>query len=131
VFYGSMALANGWHRSTHAGALAISAFSYRYARVHAHDPRFTFGTGKPGELAGYSSALILFMIVLIIGYESAVRLLNPVAPAFEAIAIAVVGLRVNLVSAWLLRDGHHHSHHHGHHHDHNIRSAYLTCSQMR
>ena len=132
MFYGSMALvADGWHMSTHAGALAISAFAYRYARDHAHDPRFTFGTGKLGELAGYSSALILLMIALIIGYESAVRLLNPVAIGFdEAIAIAVVGLGVNLASAWLLRDDHdrdhHHDHaHHHHHHDHNIRSAYL------
>ena len=134
MFYGSMALvADGWHMSTHAGALAISAFAYRYARNHAHDPRFTFGTGKLGELAGYSSALILIMIALIIAYESAVRLLNPVAIGFdEAIAIAVVGLGVNLASAWLLRDdhdhGHHHHHDHGHghhHHDHNMRSAYL------
>ena len=137
MFYGSMALvADGWHMSTHAGALAISAFAYRYARAHAHDPRFTFGTGKLGELAGYSSALILFMIALIIGYEFAMRLLNPVTIGFdEAIAIAVVGLGVNLASAWLLREdhdhGHHHyhdhahGHHHHHHHDHNIRSAYL------
>ena len=134
MFYGSMALvADGWHMSTHAGALTISAFAYRYARAHARDPRFTFGTGKLGELAGYSSALILFMIALIIGYDSAVRLLNPVAIGFdEAIAIAVVGLGVNLVSAWLLRDddnhGRHHHHDHApghHHHDHNIRSAYL------
>ena len=137
MFYGSMALvADGWHMSTHAGALAISAFAYRYTRDHAHDPRFTFGTGKLGELAGYSSALILFMIALIIGYESAVRLLNPVAIGFdEAIGIAVVGLGVNLASAWLLREDHDHGHHHHHdhphghqhhqHHDHNIRSAYL------
>jgi cation diffusion facilitator family transporter len=134
MFYGSMALvADGWHMSTHAGALAISAFAYRYARSHAHDPRFTFGTGKLGELAGYSSALILFMIALIVGFESAVRLLNPVAIGFdEAIVIAFVGLGANLASAWLLRDdhdhGHRHRHDHGHghhHHDHNMRSAYL------
>jgi cation diffusion facilitator family transporter len=133
MFYGSMALvADGWHMFTHAGALAISAFAYRYARAHARDPRFTFGTGKLGELAGYSSALILFMIALVIGFESAVRLLNPVAIGFdEAIGIAVVGLGVNLASAWLLRDEHDHGHHHhdhahdDHNHDHNIRSAYL------
>src|SRR6476619_7354628 len=76
TFYGSMALlADGWHMSTHAGALAISALAYRYARSHAHDPRFSFGTGKLGELAGYTSALILAMIALQIGYESVVRLL--------------------------------------------------------
>jgi len=141
TIYGSMALlADGWHMSTHAGALAISAFAYRYARSHAHDPRFSFGTGKLGELAGYTSALILAMIALQIGYESGVRLLNPVAIGFdEAIAIAVVGLGVNLASAWLLRDDHehghthhhsggdhpHHDHDHQHHHDHNMRSAYL------
>jgi cation diffusion facilitator family transporter len=138
TFYGSMALlADGWHMSTHAGALGISALAYRYARSHAHDPRFSFGTGKLGELAGYTSALILAMIALQIGYESVVRLLNPVAIGFdEAIAIAVVGLGVNLASAWLLRDDHEHGHsqdhdhhdhdhHHHHHHDHNLRSAYL------
>jgi cation diffusion facilitator family transporter len=140
TIYGSMALlADGWHMSTHAGALAISAFAYRHARSHAHDPHFSFGTGKLGELAGYTSALILAMIALQIGYESVVRLLHPVTIGFdEAIAIAVVGLGVNLASAWLLRDDHEHSHaqghdhhdhdhdhHHHHHHDHNLRSAYL------
>lgn len=135
TFYGSMALlADGWHMSTHAGALTISAFAYRYARSHAHDLRFSFGTGKLGELAGYTSALILAMIALLIGYESVVRLLSPVAIGFdEAIAIAVVGLGVNLASAWLLRDDHAHGHapghdhhdHHHHHHDHNLRAAYL------
>jgi cation diffusion facilitator family transporter len=138
TIYGSMALvADGWHMSTHAGALTIAALAYRFARRHVHDERFAFGTGKLGELAGFSSALILAMIALLIGYESAVRLLNPVAISFDqAIAIAVVGLAVNLVSAWLLRDDHAHVHHddhdnhpqeeHGHHHhDHNLRAAYL------
>lgn len=128
MLYGSMALvADGWHMSTHAGALAVAALAYRYARSHVQDARFSFGTGKLGELAGYSSALILGVIALLIGYESTARLLNPVAISFdEATVIAVIGLGVNLASAWLLRDRHEHAHEHGHHHhDHNLRAAYL------
>lgn len=139
TIYGSMALvADGWHMSTHAGALAIAALAYRYARHLAHDARFTFGTGKLGELAGYSSALILAVIALLIGYESVQRLLHPVSISFDqAIVIACIGLAVNLASAWLLHedpshhdhDGHHHvrepAHEHAHHHDHNLRAAYL------
>jgi cation diffusion facilitator family transporter len=132
--FGSMALlADGWHMSTHAGALAIAALAYRFARRHARNDRFAFGTGKVGELAGYSSAIILGMIALLIAYESVQRLFNPVSISFDwAIAIAVVGLAVNLGSAWLLRQEHHHpcAHHdqHGHQHhdhDHNLRGAYL------
>ena len=137
MVYGSMALvADGWHMLTHAGALAISGFAYRYARRHVHDARFSFGTGKLGELAGYSSALILAIISLLIGYESLRRLINPVAIRFDdAILIAALGLGVNLLSAWILRGrqepSHSHEHHrprhhrHHHHHDHNLRSAYL------
>lgn len=101
MLYGSMALvADGWHMSTHAGALAVAALAYRYARSHVQDARFSFGTGKLGELAGYSSALILGVIALLIGYESTARLLNPVAISFdEATVIAVIGLGVNLASA--------------------------------
>jgi cation diffusion facilitator family transporter len=127
--------------STHAGALAIAAFAYRFARSHARDPRFAFGTGKLGDLAGFTSAIVLALIALGIGYESAVRVFQPVAIHYdEAIAIAVVGLGVNLVSAWLLGGEHHHEHHHEHddhdhgdhdhghhhhhHHDHNLRAAY-------
>ncbi len=112
--FGSMAvIADGWHMSTHAGALGIAAFAYRFARRHAHDPRFSFGTGKLGELAAFTSALILAMIALAIGYEALTRLSAPVPIDFkEAIALAVVGLGVNLVSAWLLFDRHEH-HHHG------------------
>jgi len=122
--YGSMALvADGWHMSTHASAMLISALAYLYARRHAHNTRFTFGTGKLGDLAGFASAIVLALIALIMGWESILRLLDPVAINFrEAIAIAVVGLIVNLVSAWLLRDDHSHHHHghsgHGHSHDH-------------
>ena len=136
--FGSMALlADGWHMSTHAGALAIAAFAYRFARSHARDPRFAFGTGKLGDLAGFTSAIVLALIALAIGYESAVRVFQPVVVHYdEAIAIAVVGLGVNLVSAWLLGGEHHHDHAHDehdhddhdhghhHHHDHNLRSAY-------
>ena len=131
TLFGSMALlADGWHMSTHAGALAIAAFAYRFARSHARDPRFTFGTGKLGDLAGFASAIVLAMISLGIGYESILRLFQPVTiHSAEATAIAAVGLGVNLLSAWLLGDGHHHEHHHDHddhhhHHDHNLRSAY-------
>lgn len=139
AMFGSMALlADGFHMATHAGALTIAAVAYLYARRHAHDERFTFGTGKLGELAGYSSAVILAVIALLIGFESVVRLTAPIPIRFnEAIAVAVLGLIVNLVSAWLLHDdGHHdHQHHdngrhddhsHGHgHQDHNLRSAYF------
>jgi cation diffusion facilitator family transporter len=131
TIYGSMALvADGWHMSTHAGALAIAAFAYRYARGHARDARFSFGTGKVGELAGYSSALILGVIALLIGYQSVTRLLSPVAIRFEeATLIAIIGLGVNLASAWLLQEhDHEHEHEHDsghHHHDHNLRAAYL------
>lgn len=120
--YGSMALvADGWHMSTHAAALAIAALAYRYARVHASDPRFTFGTGKVGELTGFASAVALGVVALLIGWESLLRLINPRAIHFEqAIVIAVIGLVVNLISAGLLHQGEHgHSHDHDHdHHDH-------------
>ena len=131
TIFGSMALvADGWHMSTHAGALAIAALAYRFARRHARNERFAFGTGKVGELAGFASALILAMIAFLIGYESALRLLNPVSIGFDqAIPIAVVGLAVNLASAWLLRDRHDHDHGHHHgdhdHHDHNLGAAYM------
>lgn len=125
IAYGSMALlADGFHMATHAGALFISVAAYVFARRHASDPRFTFGTGKLGDLAGFASAIILALIALLIGYESLMRFMSPVAIKFdEAIAVAVLGLAVNLLSAWLLR-GDHHSHghqtydrHHGHEHD--------------
>src|SRR4030088_1879364 len=120
ALFGSLALiADGLHMSTHAGALLLAALAYTYARKYANDSRFTFGTGKSGDLAGYSSAIVLAMIALLIAYEAVSRLLNPVAISFnEAIPIAVLGLAVNVASAWLLSGGHHHGHSHGHGHDH-------------
>ncbi len=131
--FGSMAVvADGWHMSTHAGALAIAALAYRFARRHARDPRFSFGTGKMGELAAFTSAVILALIAAAIGYEAVMRLYAPVAIHFEeATWLAVAGLAVNLVSAWLLFDEDHHAHEaehdHAHHHVHdsNIRAAYV------
>lgn len=120
ALFGSLALiADGLHMSTHAGALLLAALAYTYARKHADDRNFTFGTGKFGDLAGYSSAIVLAMIALLIGYEAISRFLNPIAISFnEAIPIAVLGLAVNVASAWLLSGGHHHEHSHGHSHGH-------------
>ena len=131
LLFGSIALvADGLHMSTHAGALLLAALAYSYARRHTHDPRFTFGTGKLGDLAGFSSAIVLLMIALLIGYEAVSRIVAPVPIHFaEAIPIAALGLAVNIASAWLLSGGHHHhhghahgnehlhEHEHGHHHD--------------
>ena len=115
--FGSLALvADGLHMSTHASALLIAALAYRFARKHARDRRFVFGTGKLGDLAGFTSAVILAMIALLIGYEAIERFLAPVPIHFgEAIPIAAVGLLVNITSAWLLSGGgHDHGHLHGH-----------------
>lgn len=117
IVFGSMALlADGWHMATHAAALGISGFAYLYARRHAHDRRFAFGTAKLGDLAAFASAVVLVMIALLIVFESAMRLVQPVAIAYtEAMIVAIAGLAVNLLSAWLLRE---HDHHHGHEHEH-------------
>jgi cation diffusion facilitator family transporter len=118
ALFGSLALiADGLHMSTHAGALLLAALAYTFARKYANDRSFSFGTGKFGDLAGYSSAIVLAMIALLIGYEAVSRLLHPIPISFrEAIPIAMLGLVVNVVSAWLLSGGHDHSH--GHHHSH-------------
>jgi cation diffusion facilitator family transporter len=118
--FGSLALiADGLHMSTHAGAMLIAALAYTYARRHATDNRFVFGTGKLGDLAGFTSAIVLAIIALLIGYEAIQRFFDPVGIAFnEAIPIAVVGLVVNIVSAWLLSGGAHHGHSHGGSHGH-------------
>ena len=116
LLFGSIALvADGLHMSTHAGALLLAAVAYTYARKRAGDPNFTFGTGKFGDLAGFTSAIILAMIALLIAYESVSRLFSPVTIHFaEAIPIACLGLAVNIASAWLLSgSGHHHGHSHG------------------
>jgi cation diffusion facilitator family transporter len=116
LLFGSIALvADGLHMSTHAGALLLAALAYTYARKHAANPNFTFGTGKFGDLAGFTSAIVLAMIAILIGYESVTRILTPIQIHFaEAIPIACVGLAVNIASAWLLSSGgHHHGHSHG------------------
>src|SRR5579863_3384664 len=123
LMFGSIALvADGLHMSTHASALLLAALAYRYARHHVHDERFAFGTGKLGDLAGFTSAIILAMIALLIGYEAVTRFFWPVAIHFrEAIPIAVLGLIVNVASVLLLGGGNHqhgHEHSHGHDHDH-------------
>ncbi|OHD09745.1 CDF family Co(II)/Ni(II) efflux transporter DmeF [Sphingopyxis sp. RIFCSPHIGHO2_12_FULL_65_19] len=138
IAFNSMALlADGFHMATHAGALGIAAVAYAYAKRHAHGRRYSFGTGKVGDLAGFASALVLGIVALGIALESVTRLLDPRPVAFtEATIIAVVGLGVNIVSALLLGHGHDHGHDHHHHgeahaHDHhherdnNLRSAYL------
>jgi cation diffusion facilitator family transporter len=115
LLFGSIALvADGLHMSTHAGALLLAALAYTYARKHAANTNFTFGTGKFGDLAGFTSAIVLAMIAILIGYESVTRILAPIQIHFaEAIPIACVGLAVNITSAWLLSSG---GHHHGHGH---------------
>lgn len=133
---GSMALlADGWHMASHVGALGIAVYAYRFARQHAGNTRYTFGTGKVTALAGYSSALLLGAVAVWMVWESVTRLWAPVAIHYnEAMVVAAFGLVVNLVSAWLLDHDHDHDHHHEHeaHHDHdrehvdhNLRAAYL------
>jgi cation diffusion facilitator family transporter len=146
-WFNSMALlADGWHMATHAGAMGLSALAYRFARQHARNPRFTFGTGKVGDLAAFSSGIILAVAALMIGWESLTRLARPLPIAFDqAILVAVLGLLVNFASAAMLWSKHGHGHDHGHDHahdhggehehdhahdharhaDHNIRSAFI------
>ena len=134
--FNSMALlADGFHMATHAGALGVAAAAYAYARRHAHGRRYSFGTGKVGDLAGFASAMVLGLVALGIAIESVTRLFDPRPVAFtEATVIAIVGLLVNVASIFLLgghghSHGHHHhgDHDHDHHHDHdnNLRSAYM------
>jgi len=130
--FGSMALlADGWHMGTHAAALSITIFAYTYARRHADNPQYSFSTGKVGVLGGFASAVVLGVIALLMGGESIRRLFAPVSIQFnEAIGVAVLGLIVNLLCAYLLHGKHSHAHgrehhHEHHHHDHNLRAAYL------
>jgi cation diffusion facilitator family transporter len=132
VLTGSMALlADGWHMGSHFAALGLAAFAYRFARRHAADRRYTFGTGKVGPLAGFASAVALGLIAFAMAYESSRRLINPVDIEYStALLVAVVGLAVNVVSALLLREEHHHDHGHrgpahAHRHDHNLKAAYV------
>ena len=133
TWFGSMALlADGWHMFTHSAAFAIAMFSYWYARKHRDNAQFTFGTGKVTSLGGFASAVALVVVALMMAMESVERLVSPQHIRFEeAIAVAILGLVVNLLSAFLLSDHDHGHHHHGdeshdhHHHDHNLRAAYM------
>jgi cation diffusion facilitator family transporter len=128
--YHSMALlADGIHMATHVGALGLAAGAYWLARRHAGNARFSFGSGKFGDLAAFTSAIILGLTAVAVVVESVSRLINPAAIAYgDALLIAAIGLVVNLVSAFILKDDHahdHQGHDHGHAHDNNMRAAYL------
>ncbi|NCO75417.1 MAG: CDF family Co(II)/Ni(II) efflux transporter DmeF [Cyanobacteria bacterium] len=126
--FGSMALlADGWHMATHVGAFSITVLTYRYARINAYNPKYTFGTGKVTVLGGFASAIALSVIALITGIESIIRLFQPQEIQFnQAIYVAILGLIVNIASAFLLQEHHHHDHEHSHHHhDHNLQAAYF------
>ena len=131
--FGSMALlADGWHMGTHVAAFMITIFAYRYARLNAHNPAYSFGTGKVSVLGGFASAIALAVVALVMLVESIQRMIEPHPIHFnEAIAVACLGLFINVLSAWLLKDDHHHHHHehehgdHHHHHDHNLKAAYM------
>lgn len=130
--FGSMALlADGWHMGTHVAAFLITIFAYRFARKHANNPAYTFGTGKVTVLGGFASAVALAVIALVMVLESVLRLITPHAIQFnEAIIVAALGLCVNIVSAVILKEGTNHSHNHPghhdhHHHDYNLQSAYF------
>ncbi|WP_022942366.1 CDF family Co(II)/Ni(II) efflux transporter DmeF, partial [Psychromonas hadalis] len=139
MIYGSMALlADGWHMGTHAAAFLITLFAYYYARKHKNSAKFAFGPSKVSVLAGFSSAIALLLVALIMIAESTLRLFSPQDIYFkEAIFVALIGLTVNVISVFLLKDHHSHDHHHAHcddlhnnhhdehHHDHNLRAAYF------
>lgn len=137
VLFGSMALlADGLHMASHAVALSITAFAYMYARQNARNSRYSFGTGKVNALGGFTGAVLLAIFAVFMGFESIMRLLNPVEIVFnQAIVVAVLGLLVNGACIFILgvedhgHGDHHHDHHDHHdhhgHHDHNLKSAYL------
>jgi cation diffusion facilitator family transporter len=128
--YGSMALlADGWHMGTHVAAFFIAIFAYRYARKNENNPAYSFGTGKVNVLGGFASAVALAVVALLMLVESFQRIIDPHVIQFnEAIIVTCIGLLVNVVSAYILKDGHDHSHHEGHshhQHDHNLKAAYM------
>ncbi|MBF0468071.1 MAG: CDF family Co(II)/Ni(II) efflux transporter DmeF [Desulfamplus sp.] len=129
MLFGSMALlADGWHMGTHVAAFVITVFAYKYARKHQANPQFAFGTGKVSVLGGFTSAVILLVVALVMAVESLERVFNPRDIHFnEAIWVALLGLFINVVCALLLKDehGHDHQHEHVHHHDHNLKAAYF------
>ncbi len=133
TIYGSIALlADGWHMGTHVAAFMITLFAYRYSRKHANSPTYSFGTGKVNVLGGFASAIALAVVALVMLIESLQRIVDPQTIHFnESIFVAIIGLLINVFSAFLLKDDHdhhhHHDHHHGHdhHHDHNLRAAYI------
>jgi len=128
--FGSMALlADGWHMGTHAVALGIAAFAYYYARLNSDNPNYSFGTGKVGVLGGFASAVVLAIVALLMGIESIERLISPKQIHFnEAIAVAVIGLIVNIISALLLQDRHHHSEGHNSDKIHQDLCLQVKCS---
>lgn len=123
---GSMALlADGWHMGTHSAAFLITIFAYSYAKKHANNKEFSFGTGKVNSLGGFASAIALAIVALMMIVESVQRLLEPQSIHFnEAIVVAIIGLVVNVASVFILHDDHHH-HGDNHHHDHNMKAAYF------
>lgn len=133
IFNSMALLADGWHMSSHMLALGLAYMAYRAARHYAQDARFSFGTWKIEILAGYSSAILLMVVALFMAFQSVERLFNPVQIHYnEAIVIAILGLLINLICAWLLHDDHHHHHHHHshehsdhHEHDLNQKAAFL------
>lgn len=132
IFHSMALFADGWHMSTHVAAFGLTALAYAMGRRHAKDAQFTFGTGKIGVLGGFTSAIVLSIVALLMAAESIYRIISPAQIHFkEAIGIASLGLAVNVISAWILKDDphhHHHGHDHGHdghHHDLNMRAAYL------
>lgn len=130
LLYHSMALlADGAHMATHVGALGLAAGAYWLARRHAASGRFSFGSGKFGDLAAFASAILLGVTALAVAVESAQRIVSPVAVQYgDALLIACIGLAVNLVSALILKDDHSHGghgHDHSHGHDNNMRAAYV------
>ncbi|MEE3775871.1 CDF family Co(II)/Ni(II) efflux transporter DmeF [Campylobacter sp. CX2-4080-23] len=127
IYFGSMALlADGWHMSSHALALGLAYFAYIISNRYKSDGRFNFGTYKIEILASYTSALSLLVVAFLMIYHSILKFINPQTIAYkEAIFIAIIGLVVNLICAWLLRSSHDHHNHDHHHNDLNLKAAYM------